>query len=186
MSNVRPLKNAPMELNLRKAQPHDFAALQQLLELYQYELSDIWTQEADSEAKYGYDIQRHRQAERFHAHVALQESQYVGFALVAPAGVTRREGYWMEQFFIHKRYRGTGAGSALAKHVLSSYPGPWEIGQMPANHAAQAFWRKVISQVTGGAYVELVVTEGWWQGVVQQFNVATEALAQAEPLRQAL
>jgi len=186
MSNVRPLKNAPMEFHLRKAQPHDFAALQQLLELYQYELSDIWPQEADSEAKYGYDIQRHRQAERFHAHVALQESQYVGFALVAPAGVTRREGYWMEQFFIHKRYRGTGAGSALAKHVLSSYPGPWEIGQMPANHAAQAFWRKVISQVTGGAYVELVVTEGWWQGVVQQFNVATEALAQAEPLRQAL
>jgi predicted acetyltransferase len=164
-----------MALHLRKAQPHDFAALQQMLELYQYELSDIWQQDADSEARYGYDLQRQRQAERFHAYVALQESQYAGFALVAPAGVTRKEGHWMEQFFILKRYRNSGAGSALAKHVLSSHPGPWEVGQMPANHAAQAFWRKVIARATNGAYVEVQVTEGWWKGVVQQFNVAAEA-----------
>ncbi len=164
-----------MALHFRKAQPHDFAALQQMLELYQYELSDIWPQDADTEAKYGYELQRHRQAEHFFAHVALQEAQYAGFALVAPAAVTRKEGYWMEQFFLLKRYRGTGAGSALAQHVLSSHPGPWEVGQMPANHAAQAFWRKAIAQFTSGAYVEVEVTEGRWKGVVQQFNVAAEA-----------
>jgi predicted acetyltransferase len=164
-----------MTLQLRKAQPQDFAALQQLLELYQYELSDIWPQEADSEAKYGYDLQRHRKAERFHAHVALEGSQYVGFALVAPAVVTRKEGNWMEQFFILKRYRRSGAGFALAQHTLSSHPGAWEVGQMPANQSAQAFWRKVVTRVTAGAYVEVQVTEGWWQGVVQQFHVPTEA-----------
>jgi predicted acetyltransferase len=164
-----------MALHFRKSEPHDFAALQQMLELYQYELSDIWPQDADTEAKFGYDLQRHRKAERFHAYVALQESQYVGFALVAPAVVTRKEGHWMEQFFILKRYRGTGAGSALAKYVLSNHPGPWEIGQMPANYAAQHFWRKLVAQVTVGAYVEVQVTEGWWKGVVQQFAVAAEA-----------
>jgi predicted acetyltransferase len=164
-----------MALQLRRAQPHDFAALHQMLELYQYELSDIWLQDADSEAKYGYDLQRQREAERFHAYVALEESQYVGFALVAPAVVTRKEGHWMEQFFILKRYRGTGAGLALAKHVLSSHPGLWEVGQMATNHAAQAFWRKVVARVTVGAYVEVEVTEGWWKGVVQQFNVPAEA-----------
>lgn len=30
-----------MALEFRKAQPHDFPALEQMLELYQYELSDI-------------------------------------------------------------------------------------------------------------------------------------------------
>ena len=164
-----------MVLELRKAQPHDFPALQQMLELYQYELSDIWLQDADSEAKYGYDLQRHKQGERFHAHVALEESQYVGFALVAPAAVTRKEGSWMEQFFIIKRLRRSGAGYALAKHVLSSYPGAWEVGQMPLNLAAQAFWRNVIEKLTSGAYVEVQVTEGWWQGVVQQFHVPAAA-----------
>jgi predicted acetyltransferase len=58
---------------------------------------------------------------------------------------------------------------------LSSHPGAWEVGQMPANHSAQAFWRNVVAKLTAGAYIEVQVTEGWWQGVVQQFNVAAEA-----------
>ena len=160
-----------MTLELRKAQPNDFPAVQQMLELYQYELSDIWAQKADAQARYGYALERHQQGERFHAHVALQGSQYVGFALVAPAAVTRQEGHWMEQFFILKRFRRSGAGKALAKHVLLSHPGAWEVGQMPANVAAQHFWRRVIAQATAGNYREVQVTEGWWQGVVQQFHV---------------
>lgn len=164
-----------MVLELRKALPHDLPALQQMLELYQYELSDIWPQDADPEAKYGYNLERHKKGERFHAHVAMEGSQYVGFALVAPAVVTRKEGNWMEQFFILKRFRRSGTGYALAKHVLSSHPGLWEVGQMPANFAAQVFWRLVIEKVTSGSYVEVQVTEGWWQGIVQQFNVPAAA-----------
>jgi predicted acetyltransferase len=164
-----------MVLELRKAQPHDFPALQQMLELYQYDLSDIWPQETNPEAKYGYDLQRHRQDARFHAYIALEGSQYVGFALVAPAVVTRKDGYWMEQFFILKKFRRSGAGYALAKHVLCGHPGAWEVGQMPANLVAQAFWRNVITRLTAGVYVEVHVTEGWWRGVVQQFHVPPAA-----------
>ena len=164
-----------MSLELRKANPEDFHALQQMLELYQYDISDIYLQDADAEAKYGYNLERHRRDERFHAHVALEGSQYIGFALVAPAIVTRKEGSWMEQFFVLKRYRRSGAGRALALHVFQSHPGPWEVGQMPGNHAAQAFWRNVIATATAGAFVELQVTEGWWQGVVQQFHARAEA-----------
>ncbi len=174
-SNVRPQNQPYMVLELRKAQPHDFPALQQMLELYQYELSDIWPQVADSEAKYGYKLERHIQGERFHAHVAMEGTQYVGFALVAPAIVTRMEGNWMEQFFILKRFRRSGAGYALAKHVLEFHSGAWEVGQMPANLAAQTFWRHVIEKLTSGSYVEVQVSEGWWQGVVQQFNVSAAA-----------
>ena len=164
-----------MHLELRKANPVDFPALQQMLELYQYDISDIYLQNTDAEAKYGYNLDRHRQDQRFHAHVALEGSQYIGFALVAPAIVTRKEGSWLEQFFILKRYRRSGAGRALALHVFQSYPGLWEVGQMPANHAAQAFWRQVIGTATAGAFVELQVTEGWWQGVVQQFHARAAA-----------
>ncbi len=160
-----------MSIELRKAQAKDFPALQQMLELYQYELSDIWQQEADAEAKYGYNLQRHRQDEHFHAHIALEASQYAGFALIAPAHVTRKKGRWMEQFFVLKRHRRCGVGRALALHTLQSYPGLWEVGQMPANTAAQVFWREVIAAQTRGDYVEVEVTEGSWQGRVQQFHV---------------
>ncbi len=164
-----------MALELRKAEPQDFPALEQMLELYQYELSDIWPQDADDKARYGYNLDRHRQDERFHAYVALESSQYLGFALVAPALVTRTEGCWMEQFFILKRFRGSRIGLALATHVLNRHPGLWEIGQMRANLPAQLFWRSVATKVSSGNYIELKVTEGWWQGVVQQFNVPAAA-----------
>lgn len=160
-----------MSLEIRKARPDDFPALQQMLELYQYELSDTWLQDSDADARYGYDLERHKQGESFYAYVALERSRYAGFALVAPAKVTRNEGFWMEQFFVLKRHRGTGTGRALALHVFRAHPGPWEVGQMPANLAAQGFWRNVISSFSAGNYVEVQVTLDWWQGVVQQFDV---------------
>ena len=162
-----------MSLQFRQALAHDFPALQQMLELYQYELSDIWPQDTDAQARYGYDLGRHRRGAHFHAHVALAGSQYAGFALVCPARVTRSQGCWMEQFFVLKRFRRQGVGFALARYVLDHHPGEWEVGQMTANTAAQAFWRQTISALTNGAFVEIVVKEGEWQGVVQQFDVPT-------------
>lgn len=132
-----------------------------MLELYQYELSDIWPQDIDAEGRYGYDLSRHREGLRFHAYVVLQDDAYAGFALVAPAGVTRSAGCWMEQFFVLKRYRHSGVGAALARFVFSAHPGPWEAGEMFDNLPAQAFWQRV--------------TQGWWKGIVQQLEVASAA-----------
>jgi hypothetical protein len=75
-----------MPLQFRRADPHDFEPLQQMLELYQYELSDIWLQDLDSTGRFGYDLSRHQEATRSFAYVALeQEAGYIGFAVVAPA-----------------------------------------------------------------------------------------------------
>ena len=165
-----------MLIQCRLAEPHDFEALQQMLELYQYELSDIWHQDLDALGRYGYDLSRHRKSKRFFAYVALEEDAgYIGFALVAPAAVTRSDGAWMEQFFVLKRHRGSGAGRELANFVFARHPGCWEVGQMKTNLTAQAFWRKVVADFTNGQYTELHVTEGPWQGVVQQFTAPNAA-----------
>jgi predicted acetyltransferase len=157
------------------AQPEDFPAIGRMLELYQYELSDIWDQELDAHGEFGYDTARHQQAQRFFAHILLVNQRYAGFALVAPAMVTQRDGYWMEQFFVLKKYRKAGSGLALAKHVFQSHPGAWEVGQMPANAAARQFWRSVVAHVTNGSFAEVEVTQGWWQGTVQRFTIGTAA-----------
>ena len=170
-----------MTLVCRQAEAEDFPALQQLLELYQYELSDIWHQDLDAQGRYGYDLSRHERAERFFAHVALEGTQYAGLALVAPAVVTRTDGWWMEQFFVHKRHRRCGVGLRLARHVFASHPGPWEVGQMPANAPARAFWRSVIDKATEGRFAEVQVTEGWWHGSVQQFHIGTGSCTPARP-----
>ena len=164
-----------MNRECRLATPGDFAAVRRMLELYQYDLSDIWDQDLDANGEYGFTLDKHVRAERFFAHVALIEGHYAGVALVAPAIVTQTEGYWMEQFFILKKYRRGGSGLALATHVLSCHPGPWEIGQMPGNVAAKSFWRSLITRLTSGNFSEVEVTEGWWQGTVQRFVYASAA-----------
>ena len=164
-----------MSLECRLAKPEDFAAIGRMLELYQYELSDIWDQDLDSHGEFGYDISKHQLALRFFAHVLLVNKHYAGFALVAPALVTQQEGYWMEQFFVLKKYRKAGNGLALARHVFQCYPGDWEVGQMPGNVAARQFWRGVVAKVTQGRFSEVEVTEGWWQGTVQRFTMPTAA-----------
>lgn len=146
-----------------------------MLELYQYELSDIWDQELDPQGLFGYDTSNHQQAQRFFAHVLLVDQHYAGFALVSPAMVTQQEGYWMEQFFVLKKYRKAGNGLALARHVFQCHPGAWEVGQMPGNAAARQFWRRVVAIVTQGHFAEVEVTQGWWQGSVQRFTVDTAA-----------
>ena len=60
-----------MSFQCRLAQPEDFPAIGRMLELYQYELSDIWDQALDSQGEFGYDTTKHQQAQRFFAHVLL-------------------------------------------------------------------------------------------------------------------
>lgn len=141
-----------------------------MLELYQYELSDIWDQDLDDSGEYGYSLDRYFQASQCKAFVALVSGKYAGFALADGAVKVGTTGNWMDQFFILKKYRRAGLGAELACTVFRALPGYWEVGQMRDNLAAQAFWRRVISAHTTGAYTEHSLSSGWWQGVIQSFT----------------
>ena len=95
---------------------------------------------------------------------------YAGFALVDQRVRIGTDGYWMDQFFVLKKYRRLGLGQLLASAAFSALPGRWEVGQMPRNVAAQAFWRKAVRQYTQGRFKEHEVRAGLWQGVVQVFE----------------
>jgi predicted acetyltransferase len=158
------------KFEVRIATPADRQPIQRMLELYQHDLSDIWDQDLDCHGEYGYALDRYWEMEGFHPFVATAESKYAGFALANQAVRVGTEGRWMDQFFVLKKYRRQGVGQLLAVSALSELPGRWEVGQMPQNHAAQAFWRRVIGELTGGRYKEYEVRTGEWQGVVQVFE----------------
>jgi predicted acetyltransferase len=97
-------------------------------------------------------------------------SKAAGFALVDNQVKVSGGEYWMDQFFVMKKYRAMGVGAAAAVQVFQAHVGNWQVGQMTANHAAQAFWRRVIGRVSAGNYTEVQLTSGWWQGYVQCFK----------------
>ncbi len=162
--------SSPATVEIRSARAEDRPALQRMLELYQYELSDLWDQDLDAQGEYGYSLDRFWSADDCRAFVATVSGHYAGFALADGAVKVSKSGHWMDQFFVLKKYRRSGLGAALARHVFDALPGPWEVGQMPGNLAAQAFWRHVIAQHTKGAYTEHAITSGWWQGIAQSFE----------------
>jgi predicted acetyltransferase len=161
-------------VTIRKAMPEDRLPLSRMIELYQHDLSDIWDQDLDANGEYGYALDRYWADARCHAFIVLIDDQYAGFALVdAAVKVDKNDGnggHWMDQFFVLKKYRRSGAGKALALAVFAALEGPWEVGQMLNNQAAQAFWRKIIGDYTAGDFVEHKLVGGWWEGYVQCFS----------------
>ena len=144
--------------------------IQRMLELYQHDLSDIWDQDLDSHGEFGYSLDRYWNTEGCHPFVVTADGKYAAFALVDRSVRLGTEGHWMDQFFVLKKYRRQGVGQLLAKSVFAALPGRWEVGQMPQNLAAQAFWREVIGEYTGDRFKEHEVRAGRWQGVIQVFE----------------
>jgi len=160
----------PAEIVVRLAQAADRLAIFRMLELYQYELSDIWDQDLDSHGEYGYALDRYWSHAACYPFVALVNGHYAGFALVDEALKIGRAGHWIDQFFVLKKYRRSGLGRSLAHYVFSALPGAWEVGQMTANLPAQAFWRKAIADYASDGYQEHQLRGTGWEGVVQCFT----------------
>jgi predicted acetyltransferase len=155
---------------VRLALHEDRLPIQRMLELYQHDLSDIWNQDLDAHGEYGYALDRYWDTEGFHPFVATVDRRYAGFALVNQEVRIGTHGYWMDQFFVLKKYRHRGVGQFLAESVFAALPGRWEVGQMSENVRAQAFWREVIGKYTDAHFKEHEVRVGRWQGVVQVFE----------------
>lgn len=141
-----------------------------MLELYQHDLSDIWDQDLDPHGEFGYELDRFWSRPDCWPYVFLVDAKFAGFALVDTRVRVEGDEFWMDQFFVMKKYRRQGVGQAGAVFVLAQHPGRWQVGQMPQNRSARSFWRQVIDEFTGGQFVEEEVGSGWWKGFVQRFS----------------
>ena len=166
------------ELTIRSAQWDDRPVLSRLLELYQYDLSEVWPQDVNMHGEYGYAVDRYLRHPRLQAFLFLVDDRYAGFGLVDPDVSLPENELWMGQFFVMKRYRRLGVGSRAARHIFDQVRGRWEVGQMPLNFAAQAFWRRTIDEYTNGNFVEFELHDERWDGLLQCFDNSVRAGAQ--------
>ena len=83
----------------------------------------------------------------------------------------------MAEFFVLRKYRRGGIGSAAVAAIFEQYPGEWETAVARKNTAALAFWRKVISahpRVTDLAEQDLATAA--WNGPVLSYRVSPARL----------
>jgi predicted acetyltransferase/RimJ/RimL family protein N-acetyltransferase len=162
--------DAAPRISFRVATWEDRPVLSRLLELYQYDLSDVWPQHLNRHGEYGFAVDRYLRNPLLRAYLAQVDGRHAGFGLVDPDVSLPGNQLWMGQFFVMKAYRRLGVGRLLARHIFDAQRGRWEVGQMPLNLPAQAFWRRVIGEYTQGRYVEHELHDDRWDGVLQCFD----------------
>jgi predicted acetyltransferase len=149
-------------LTLHEAQPADAALLDNLLQLYIHDLSALFTQvELGEDGRYRYPalpsyLSGHPERRAF---VLRAGERTAGFALVrigSPA-VPEPEVWDLAEFFVLKRFRGTGLGRAAALRLWRQLGGAWTVRVANRNTAALAFWRRAVQ-----SYVDGTVSERPW------------------------
>jgi predicted acetyltransferase len=81
------------------------------------------------------------------------EGHPAGFALVKRI-LQQPLTFDMGEFFIGRQHRRLGLGRRAATALFDRFEGDWEVREMPSNTAAQAFWRRIIADYSGGAFTE--------------------------------
>jgi predicted acetyltransferase len=76
------------------------------------------------------------------------------------------------EFFILRKYRRGGHGTAAAHAAFDRHPGQWEAAVARRNVGALAFWRKAIASHPRASEIEeLDVTSAHWNGPIIRFRI---------------
>lgn len=152
-------------LELLRATPAEHPLLRNLYPLYLHDLSEFGVgYRMDSQGQWEPNYLGTWLAPSSEVHPLLLrwEGRTVGFAFVAQSPfpyMTPGRDFRMSEFFILRGERGYGLGRRAAIAVFERFQGVWEVSQLPANHAATSFWRKVIREYTQGQFEDTLVDD---------------------------
>ncbi len=152
--------------------------LRNLFDLYAHDFSEMTLADVEDNGRFtpddfladSWDSSEHV----FKPFLLKVNTHWAGFAFVEAGSYIApdRDRHWlMEEFFVLRKYRRLGHGTAFAMALLKRFPGIWEIGQIPKNTRATAFWRRVLNVAVNGEYKEIQVNNELWEGPVQIFEI---------------
>ena len=151
-------------LEVVEAGPEQGPIIERLLQLYQYDFSEIEGQWAggsvDASGLYRHiPPWTHWNEPDHHAFLVRVDGELAGFVLIKPA-----HDEWsdlasriVDEFFIMRKYRRRGVGREVARRVFDRLPGRWALQQTPGNLVAQKFWRGMLADYTRGRFEDAVL-----------------------------
>ncbi len=146
--------------------------LQALMELYQYDFSVYDDADVDERGRYGYTYLDFywTEAQR-RPYLVRVEGKLAGFALVRQLSQPGEAPvHSIAEFFVMNKYRRLGVGSRVAQELFDRFPGTWNLEIMPENSPAQAFWRRVVGEYSGGRFSEALEVAGERRRIVLTFD----------------
>lgn len=159
---------------MESVKPSERELLLRLFEHYLYDFSEMEHSDVDEEGLFQPParpfVARHWLEPGKHAFLLRVGGKPAGFALLCesspiPGGAGRR---YLSGFFVMRAYRRRGYGAAMARELFARFAGPWQVLEVRDNPRAQAFWRRVIGETTGGRFSERWLNE---REIVQEFEI---------------
>ncbi|HRL10910.1 MAG TPA: GNAT family N-acetyltransferase [Aggregatilineales bacterium] len=137
----------------------DASVLQQLVQFYLYDFSEFHPLEVNAHGLFtGVYLDRYWLDDHWTALLFRVDGAAAGFALIRRGTPNHERGAFepellnMVEFFVMRRYRRLGVGTAAAITCFRRFEGPWQLEVLDTNTAARTFWQKVIGQYTGDHY----------------------------------
>lgn len=166
------------DIALALARPEDGPALANLMQLYVHDFSEHWAGtdrgELGDDGRFeDYPLHAYWAEEGRIPLLFRLDGRLVGFALVnghSHSGKPADRN--MAEFFIVRKHRRGGAGTAAAHAVFSRYPGLWEAAVARRNVGALAFWRRCVAE-----HPKVSDVEEWdfnsddWNGPILRFRI---------------
>lgn len=152
--------SASPHVELAEASAAEAPVVERLLQLYQYDFSEIEGGGVDRTGLYRHiSLGGYWAKPGHHAFLVRVDGELAGLVLVKPGSITGRNpgGRIVDEFFVMRKYRRRGVGREVARRVLDTFPGRWELNQTANNVVAQAFWRGVLGEYTAGRFEEVTV-----------------------------
>jgi predicted acetyltransferase len=160
-------------VSLRRATTDDRVALENLMQLYAYDWSELRPLDVGENGRFGdYPLDVYWQEAWRHPFLLCVDGTLAGFALISTRShlTGASDVADVAEFFVMRRFRRRGVGRAAALAMFDQFKGRWEIRQRNENVEATAFWRRIISEYKGGAYHEVRWNDAAWTGPVQRFS----------------
>ncbi len=160
-----------MQITVERPSRPERELIRRMMELYLHDFSEFEGSDLNEHGVFGYGDLDYFWFEATHAaYIVRVDQQLGGFVLIDNEVVIEDNERSLTEFFVLRKYRRKGVGRAVAQRVFDELPGKWEVRVIAANTPAQGFWRRVISDYTGGRFDEREFTNDDWTGPVFWFE----------------
>lgn len=157
-----------MNLRFERLSNDHISLLQNLFELYAYDLTEFNEMDINSNGLYSppVAVKQYCHDLNFYSYIIIINEKIAGFIVVRK--MVDENIYYLNHFFVLKKYRNKKVGQKAAYKLFKMLSGKWRVYEFDRNIQAQNFWRKVIDRYTDGNFVDERSNDG--KGYVQEFN----------------
>ena len=146
-----------MNIELVAVQRDEKEILRNLMEKYDYELSQYGGDDVNKLGLYGFDyLDNYWQdgAKRWAFFIKVN-GKLAGFAMIISDYFyldDKETDYVMSDFFVMYKYRNAGVGKFAANYLFGIFKGVWQLNTIDKNISSVEFWKKVVGGYTHDSY----------------------------------